>query len=448
MLTADDVIDLTMPFYEGMPTDDLGPKVWERMGYAYARQLQGGTQTRAGRLVLTTDHTGTHIDGPLRFNPQGMPIEQVPLERFLASARLLDLRSLGRTGTIDVPALMRASAGDLQPGEAAVLWTGHDRHIADPGYFWRRPELGRDAAEFLASRRPALVAADFPGLGRPGDDRFEVKRILHKAGILTMEQLRNLEALEGRIWHLYGAPLRIRGGAGSIIRACGLVNWRARGIVDLTLDLHGAMPSLGAIPQFWTRANHELTAFFSAQEVSYQTNAMMLNEHAGTHLDAPSHFDEDGLAIDDLRLSDLVARARMFDMRHKGPLEAIGAADLEAQVGRAGFEPGDAAVIWTGHCRNYDRADYGYHRPFITADGADWIVERKASVLVTDLVGLDEHADLTSPVHNKILLAGICMLQVTTNLGALADGGWEICAFPLKFVRGTGAPLRAFAARI
>ena len=63
-------------------------------------------------------------------------------------------------------------------------------------------------------------------------------------------------------------------------------------------------------------------------------------------------------------------------------------------------------------------------------------------------MGLDEPVDLTFPVHNKILLAGICMLQVTTNLEKLADGEWEICAFPLKFVQGTGAQLRAFAARL
>ena len=87
MRVVDDVVDLSMPFYEGMPTDDLGPKVWERMSYAYARQLQGDTQTRCGRIILTTDHTGTHIDGPLRFDPNGTALEKMPLERIASLFR-------------------------------------------------------------------------------------------------------------------------------------------------------------------------------------------------------------------------------------------------------------------------------------------------------------------------------------------------------------------------
>jgi kynurenine formamidase len=39
------------------------------------------------------------------------------------------------------------------------------------------------------------------------------------------------------------------------------------------------------------------------------------------------------------------------------------------------------------------------------------------------------------------------MLQVTTNLKHLAEGEWNVCAFPINLVQGTGAPLRAFAAR-
>jgi len=34
-------------------------------------------------VFLTTDHTGTHIDGPLRFDPEGTSIEKIPVEEFL-----------------------------------------------------------------------------------------------------------------------------------------------------------------------------------------------------------------------------------------------------------------------------------------------------------------------------------------------------------------------------
>ncbi len=55
--------------------------------------------------------------------------------------------------------------------------------------------------------------------------------------------------------------------------------------------------------------------------------------------------------------------------------------------------------------------------------------------------------DVTEPVHDILLNAGVCFLQVTTRLDRIGPSGWQVCAFPLKIVGGTGAPLRAFAAR-
>lgn len=450
MAIVDEVIDLTMPFYEGMPTDDVGPKIWERLGYSYSRQLYQNTQSRAGRVFLTTDHTGTHIDGPLRFDPEGAPMEQIPIERFLLSARLLDLRFVGRAGLIGEVELKKAGAEQLEPGEAAVLWTGHDLYIKDPDYFWNRPQVTTEGATFLARTNAGIVAADFPGIGRPSDDRYEVKRILHRGGIMTVEQLRNLKATAGKRWHLFAAPLRIRGTAGSIIRACALVNWRAKEIVDMTLEFFLGMPTLGATPTYWSRANHTLTSHFYKGELSYLTHSMMLTEHAGTHLDVPYHFDEFGPAIHEVPLSDLVMRARVFDMTHKKPLEPIGPEDFEGAMKKNGLklEPGDGAVVWTEHSANYyTRPDFGDHRQFITADGAKWLAESSPMAVITDLVGLDEPVDVTTPVHNAVLLGGICMLQVTTNLKQIAQGEWYVCAFPINIVQGTGAPLRAFAAR-
>lgn len=448
MPIVDEIVDLSVPLYEGMPTDDLGPKFWVRLSHAASGQIYSNHHTREGRVFLTTDHVGTHLDGPLRFDPQGASIEQVPLERFILPARLLDLRAVPRGGQIG-PAELQAAAGELAPGEAAVLWTGHDRHLPAPDYFWHRPELSLEGAAWLVERRVGLVAADFPGLGRPSDPNFAVKRALHRGDVLTAEQLCNLGALAGKRWHLSVAPIRIRGVAGSLVRAVGLVNWRAREIVDLSLDIFIGMPALGgASPTFWTRANHKLTATFHPDGLSYQTNSLFLSEHAGTHIDSPFHFDPDGPALEAMDLNGLLARARIFDLTHKRALEGIGAEDLEAAARRDGVAvaPGEASVVWTEHSRSFGREDYTYNRPFITKDGADWIARQGPGMVVTDLVGLDEFVDLTSPVHNRILRAGIPQLQVTQNVARLVGREAYIAAFPLKLVGGTGSPVRAFAA--
>jgi kynurenine formamidase len=448
MPVVDAVVDLTVPFHEGMPAEDLGPKFWVRLSHAASRQLYQRTQSREGRVFLTTDHVGTHLDGPLRFDPKGVSVEQLPLERVIRPARVLDLRGVARGGAIG-PRELEAGGPPPGPGDAAILWTGHDRQWKAPDYFWVRPELTVEGAEWLVARRVGLVAADFPGLGRPGDDRYTVKRALHQGGVLTVEQLANLAPLQGRAWHLAAAPIRIRGVAGSLLRAVALVNWRPRTVVDLSLDIFPGMTALGgAVPTFWTRADHGLTGFFYGGALSYQTTSMLLSEHAGTHLDAPYHFDEAGAAIEQIPVDRLLLRARVLDLTHKRALEGIGPADLEAAAARGGapLEPGDAAVVWTEHSRHYDRPDYTYHRPFITAEGAAWLAARRPGLVATDLVGLDEPADPVTPVHNRLLRAGIPQLQVLTNLRELAGGEAYVAAFPLKLVGGTGAPVRAFGA--
>jgi kynurenine formamidase len=442
------VVDLSVPIHEGMPVDDLGPKFWVRLSHAASRPLYQYTQSREGRVFLTTDHVGTHLDGPLRFDPAGVSVERLPLDRVIRPACLLDLRGVGRGDAIGAAELERAGAG-LRAGDAAVLWTGHDRHLASPDYFWHRPRLGMDGAEWLVRRRAGLVAADFPGIGPPSDDRYEVKRALHRGACLTVEQLTGLAALAGTRWHLAACPLRIRGTPGSLIRAAALVGFTARELVDLSLDIYPGMTALGgAVPTFWSRASHELTGFFYRGELSYQTTSMLLSEHAGTHLDAPYHFDPNGAAIEAMPLDGLFARARVLDLRAMRPLDGIGPGELDAAVHRLGepIEPGDAAVVWTEHSRNYERPDYTYHRPFITAEGAAWLAARRPGLVATDLVGLDEPSDPVTPVHNCLLRAGIPQLQVLTDLGRLAGREAYVAAFPLKLVGGTGSPLRAFAA--
>ena len=204
----------------------------------------------------------------------------------------------------------------------------------------------------------------------------------------------------------------------------------------------------GAVPTFWSRASHELTEHFYQAPLSYQTTAMLLSEHAGTHLDAPYHFDEAGLAVEQLPSSRLFARARVLDLTSKQPLEGIGPRDLEEAARRGGIEiaAGDAGGGLDGALAELRAAGLHLHWPFITAAGADWLAERRPALVVTDLVGLDEPVDHATPVHDRLLRAGICQLQVLTNVGRLAEGESWVAAFPLKLVRGTGSPVRAWGA--
>ena len=444
-----DVVDLSFPIHEGMPTDDLGPKFWDRLGHAYTRQMYQDTQSRAGRVFFMTDHTGTHLDGPLRFDPKGMAIEEVALEDVILPARVFDLRHVGRGGEIG-PAELEAAGVQMGEREAAVLWTGHDLHYDQP--------------RLLLEPAP-LVAGGGGMAGRPGGtdggrrlprhrraQRRPLRGQAHPAPERRADRRTTVQFGQG------GGPGLDPGGGALADPGRHRLALARRGPGRPAADaphrpdvgyLQGdAVPRRGS-PTYWSRAPPTPSPnSFTKARFPIRPPRSSLSEHAGTHFDVPYHFDPAGGAIEDFALSDLVVPARLLDLTHKQPLEAIGADDLEKALTKSGttIEPGDGAVVWTGHSRNYyTRDDYTTHRPFISLDGAEWLVAKKPAVVITDLIGLDPPDDMTSPIHNSLLCNGLCMLQVLTNLDALAEGAWRIAILPLNLTGGTGAPLRAFA---
>jgi kynurenine formamidase len=48
--------------------------------------------TLTDRRLNGAANTGTYIDGPLRFDPDGTSIEKIPVEEFLLPICVLDLR--------------------------------------------------------------------------------------------------------------------------------------------------------------------------------------------------------------------------------------------------------------------------------------------------------------------------------------------------------------------
>ena len=58
------------------------------------------------KLTMAT-HLGTHVDAPYHFHPDGITVEDMPLEKYMGPALLLDLRRLYR-------GLPPISIGDLK----------------------------------------------------------------------------------------------------------------------------------------------------------------------------------------------------------------------------------------------------------------------------------------------------------------------------------------------
>jgi kynurenine formamidase len=205
------LVDLTMPMSErtipvpGHPAAELEP---------LHRIESDGMRNTIMRFSI---HTGTHIDAPSHFIPDGASIDQIPIERFWRPALRLDLTDAEPGEAIDLAQLEAAGF----PGESArdtilLLATGWtDRVWRSERLYDDNPFLAEDAARALAKARPAALGLDFAvDAGRPWPNHTT----LLGDEVLLIENLMGLSGLPRDGFELIAFPLRLAGENGGPAR--------------------------------------------------------------------------------------------------------------------------------------------------------------------------------------------------------------------------------------
>ena len=200
------IIDLTQP---------IGPDTPVFPGDGPVRiDIIDQTTMNLSRIELSV-HTGTHMDAPFHFCPSAATIDQVPLERCMGLASLIDLRSIppgSEIGRNDI----EKHHDTLRRARLAVLHTGWSSEWGKPQYFAGHPRLSADAAEFLIDCGVELIGVDMPSVDQAP---YPAHKVLLGAGVLIVENLTNLETIGGEFFELVVLPLKLTGRDGSPVRA-------------------------------------------------------------------------------------------------------------------------------------------------------------------------------------------------------------------------------------
>lgn len=203
-------------------------------------------------------------------------------------------------------------------------------------------------------------------------------------------------------------------------------------IIDLTLTHYHGMRGVEIHPH--TRL---------AQD-GYNTTNLMLYSHAGTHMDAPRHFLDDGRTIDQLDLNKCVGPAWVIDLSHKVPNSLITVDDLAAHQDKV--TPGARLLLRTDWDLHANQDDYRTHFPRISLSLAEWLVTRGVWLIgleMPSVASLQDRAELTA-VHQTLLRGEVVIVECLANLRALPPRVVFI-ALPLKIENGDGSPIRAVA---
>lgn len=208
------VIDLTMeisqdlPVFPGSPAPRFIP--WERIsddGYNL-------------ELLLLSSHSGTHLDAPRHFLDGSGGIDSIPADRLVTYAVLI--RTKGRTVTKRDVVAFEAEYGSIPAGRAVVFATGWSRDTGRKDYFAKNPGISVSAAEYIAGKEVSLVGIDSPSIDPGASKKFPAHRVLLGRGIPILENLVNLEELDGPAFILIALPLRLKNATGSPVRAIAL----------------------------------------------------------------------------------------------------------------------------------------------------------------------------------------------------------------------------------
>lgn len=159
--------------------------------------------------------------------------------------------------------------------------------------------------------------------------------------------------------------------------------------------------------------------------------------HTGTHVDAPYHFLQDGITVDQLNLSLLTGRAYVL---HLPDVDVITAAILE----EAQIPPRTRRVLFkTRNSELWAEGESDFQSDFVglSEDGAEYLVRRGVKLVGMDYLSIAPFKN-SRPTHERLLEAGVVVVE-GLKLTEVEQGRYTIYCLPLKIANSDGAPARA-----
>jgi arylformamidase len=209
-------IDLSHPIEEDMPMlAGLPPPVVRAVFTREASRprYEGRAEFLIGRFELAAN-TGTYLDAPFHRYVHGADLGALGLERLAGLPGLVLDGRAGKGRAVDVD----ASPEELK-GRAVLVRTRWDATWGSAEYFTDGPFLSAAALDTLVVGGPALVGVDFSNVDDTNDPSRPAHTRLLAAGILIVENLRNLSALPIKGFEFDAVPPAILGGASFPVRA-------------------------------------------------------------------------------------------------------------------------------------------------------------------------------------------------------------------------------------
>lgn len=188
------------------------------------------------------EHGGTHIDSPVHFGKNKQSTDEIPLERLVGPAAVIDVAeqaSADRDYQVSVEDILEweKQHGTIPHGAIVLFNTGSARFYPDRVKYMGTDERGEaavpklhfpgihpDAATFLSNERTIdAVGLDTPSIDYGQSKDFQSHVILFEKNIPGFENVANLNRLPATGATVFALPMKIEGGSGGPLRIVAFV---------------------------------------------------------------------------------------------------------------------------------------------------------------------------------------------------------------------------------
>lgn len=173
------------------------------------RRMSRGDSNNSSAVSMSL-HSGTHVDAPFHFVPDGATIDTLPLDLFIGPALVCAVETEGDITGEHVAAL------NLD-GVSRVLFKTRNSALLKKPYDPDFAAFSVDAAALLAERGVKLVGLDYLSVAH-ADEQVPVHRAFLDHGVVLLEGV-DLSPVEPGTYELICFPIRVRGSDGAPCRA-------------------------------------------------------------------------------------------------------------------------------------------------------------------------------------------------------------------------------------
>jgi kynurenine formamidase len=190
--------------------------------------------------LSTPEHGGTHIDAPIHFSEHGWTLDEIPVDRFLGSAIVIDVSRKVRkqqdyrltVSDIEqfekIHGRIKAGAMVLMRTDQSRYWPNAEKYLgsskrgdASDLHF---PGFGEAAARLLVEERQVkAIGIDTASIDYGPSTDFIVHQLVAGHNVIGFENLTQLDKVSPVGATLIALPMKIGGGSGGPVRMIALV---------------------------------------------------------------------------------------------------------------------------------------------------------------------------------------------------------------------------------